>query len=153
MLCLRANAPYGRKLLPQPSREKRKPGVFRGNRECERAVIVIKDCILPEQSAGRLLGKFGHRTPAATSVCQYNHSDRQHKIRNSHSPGYTQQTCSQTEGLAKVFVTRRKTTALGYRGVRWKFMGQLFNWEGPLHHKRPTGMMSIFWGSRILLLH
>ena len=23
-------------------------------------------------------------------------------------------------------------------------MGQLYDWEGPLGHKRPTGMMSIF---------
>jgi len=25
-----------------------------------------------------------------------------------------------------------------------RFMGQLYDWEGPLGHKRPTGMMSIF---------
>jgi hypothetical protein len=39
------------------------------------------------------------------------------KLRNPRSSGYTQQTCSQTEGLARVFVTRWKTTARSDRGV------------------------------------
>jgi hypothetical protein len=39
------------------------------------------------------------------------------KLRNPHSSEYTQQTCSQMESLARIFVTRWKTTALSDRGV------------------------------------
>jgi hypothetical protein len=39
------------------------------------------------------------------------------KLRNPRSTGYTQQTCSQAEGLAMVFVTHWKTTARSERGV------------------------------------
>ena len=39
------------------------------------------------------------------------------RLWNPHSSEYTQKTCSQTEGLAKVFVTRWMATALRTRGI------------------------------------
>jgi hypothetical protein len=62
------------------------------------------------------------------------------KLRNPDSSGHTQQTCSQTEGLARDFVTSRVVTAAS----DGRFMGRLFDWEGLLGRKRPTGTMPIF---------
>jgi hypothetical protein len=66
---------------------------------------------------------FGQRTPTATSVHQRNLTDHQNKVAEPLLSGYTQQACSQTEGLARVFVVRWKTTARSGRDLRWKVYG------------------------------
>jgi hypothetical protein len=61
---------------------------------------------------------FGQRTPTARSIYQCNFAEHQHEVTEAAFFGvHTQQTYSQTEGLARVFVTRWKTTARSDRGV------------------------------------